>query len=174
MTSDMLYQKKYLLGFAGKLGDADLWQYFIEGTAEVENGVSQYEESMDKLRRLIKKSLSDRQTNQAILTRRYAAVMQRLHELDQAVFRIRGGYSNIWEALEDGLGQSALKTLSAQARAGGKAKAAKAKDKPNPEREAATKLATDQPTLSATQIKMRLGLRASDRTIRGWIKAVKE
>src|SRR5690606_21219241 len=49
---------------------------------------------------------------------------------------------------------------------GGRAKAAKAK--PNPEKAKAVEYASNHAGVSAVQIKTRLGLRASERTIRGW------
>jgi hypothetical protein len=52
---------------------------------------------------------------------------------------------------------------------GGRAKASNAK--PNPEIAVAREYARKHPSLSATQIKMKLKLRASDRTIRQWLSA---
>jgi hypothetical protein len=52
---------------------------------------------------------------------------------------------------------------------GGKTKAANAK--PNPERAQALQYASEHPGLSALQIKTRAKLRASERTIRGWLSA---
>ena len=53
---------------------------------------------------------------------------------------------------------------------GGQRKAANAaKRPPNPERTAALDLKAKRPELSAKQIKTRLGLRASERTISGWL-----
>ena len=61
-----------------------------------------------------------------------------------------------------------LKDRAERAAAGGRSKAANAK--PNPERAKAIAYAKDHHEASAALIKMRLKLKASARSIRGWIK----
>jgi len=74
------------------------------------------------------------------------------------------------ERIAMGVGKAVAGYELSKRRQGGKAKAANAK--PNPEKLTAIELARAHPELSATQIKTRAKLRASDRTIRGWIAEV--
>jgi hypothetical protein len=96
----------------------ELADMFEAGEKGLGDGIDDFYRNMRELSRGIKKSLNDRQTNPAILTRRYMSLMDRLRAVEDSVFKIRSGYANIWEALEHALSDAPFKLASEQARLG--------------------------------------------------------
>jgi len=123
--SESLFELQWKAFNRSQLDDAELVEMFEAGRARVTEGVDSYERKFRHVIKKIRLALNDRETNPAILTRRYAGLMQQMEGLHDAVFAMRSGYADIWTALEEALQDAPLKAISSQARRGYEGKLAK-------------------------------------------------
>lgn len=116
--SDSLLRLQWRAATHGMLDDKELIAMFDGGNKSIEEGIASYERKFSHVVKNIRITLNARETNPTILTRRYVGLMQQLEGLHDAVFKIRCGYADIWQALEEALGDAPIKAVSSKARLG--------------------------------------------------------
>lgn len=123
-VSDDVYLLQRKKEMRGHIRDSELIESFEHGQKQLDEALNAYYRQLSHLQKNIHKALSDRETNSAVLTRRYVGLINRVHAIDDTVFSIRRGYATIWEALELALEDAPLRAVSERSRKGYLAKIA--------------------------------------------------
>lgn len=120
--SDELFELRLKHEMREKLDDDELIELFEGAQERLGDAVDSYNNQFHHLLVNLMAAFNARETNLALLMRRYQGIRLRLARLDKAQFAMRGAYADIWQALETGLDDAPLKALSKRARDAAKGK----------------------------------------------------